>query len=290
MNRYIALKTVLEYGNFSRAAEVLGYTQPAVSQMVASLEADLGVKLLQRTRSGAVLTEEGKEIYPLIEQTLTANARIAEKAQEVQGLETGTVRIAGISSVSTHWLPPVIRAFTEEHPNIRFQIKTGNFAGVLELLRTGMADLAFTSVDACGPYQWELLREGQMLLVLPQGHPLAALKTVPLEALREEPSILLERGDFHEPTRALVDLGIYFQNIIDVENDDHTIMAMVEQGLCVSILSELMLQRCRFQIETRPTEPPILRRIGAVYRDKDALPAAARRFLDFFQERIETLI
>ena len=287
MNRYIALKTVLEYGNFSRAAEVLGYTQPAVSQMVASLEADLGVKLLQRTRTGAILTEEGKEIYPLIQQTLTANARIAEKAQEVQGLETGTVRIA---SVSTHWLPPVIRAFTKEHPNIRFQIRTGNFAGVLELLRTGLADLAFTSVDACGPYQWELLQEGRMLLVLPEGHPLADLKTVPLEALREEPSILLERGDFHEPTRALADLGIYSQNIIDVENDDHTIMAMVEQGLGVSILSELMLQRCGFQVALRPTEPLILRRLGAVYQEKEALPAAARRFLEFFRERIETLI
>jgi DNA-binding transcriptional LysR family regulator len=289
MNRYIALKTILEYGNFSRAADVLGYTQSAVSQMVSSLEQELGVKLLQRGRNGATLTEEGKEIYPLIEQTLTANAKIIEKAAEVQGLETGTVRIASISSVATHWLAPLIRMFKEEHPNICFQVKNGNFAGVLELLNTGLADLAFTSVDACGPYRYELLNEGRMILILPKGHPLAVYDTVPLEMLRNKSSIMLERGDYHEPTIALAELGIYPEMPIDVENDDHAIMAMVEQGLGISILSELMLKKCGFDLEMRATDPVIVRKVGAVYKDKNNLPAAAKRFLEYVTAHTDEL-
>ena len=308
MNRYIALKTIIEYGNFSRAAEVLGYTQPAVSQMVSSLEEELGVKLLQRGRGGATLTEEGKAIYPLIEQTLAANARIREKAQEVQGLETGTVRIASISSVATHWLPPMIRSFCEDHPNIRFQIKTGNFAGILELLRTGLADLAFTSIETAGgtpgdpgkikkmktignngPYRTELLKAGRMLAILPQDHPLAEKDVIPLQDLEKERSLLLERGDYHEPRIALADLGIYDEPLIDIENDDHATMAMVEQGLGISILSELMLERTSFNIAIRPTEPQIYRYVGAVYRDLDSLPAAARRFLEHMKVHAEEL-
>jgi DNA-binding transcriptional LysR family regulator len=289
MNRYLALKTIIEYGNFSRAAEVLGYTQPAVSQMISSLEEELGVTLLLRSRSGVTLTEEGKSVYPLIEQTLTADARIREKALEVRGLETGTVRIASISSVATHWLPVLIRTFRAEHPNIRFQIRTGNFAGVLEYLRTGLADFALTSIDARGPYQGELLKTGRMLAILPADHPFAEQEAVRLEDLREEKALLLEKGDFHEPLNVLADMGIFPDPPIDVENDDHVIMAMVEQGLGVSILSELMMDRTSYNIVLRPTEPLIERRIGAIYKDRDSLPAAARRFLDHMKEHMNEL-
>lgn len=286
MNRYLALKTIVEYGNFSRAAEVLGYTQPAVSQMISSLEADLGVKLLNRSRGGAVLTDEGNAIYPYIEQTLIANERIREKAQEVQGLETGTVRIASISSAATHWLPPVIKQFRQEHPGIRFEVRTGNFAGMLELLRTGSVDFAITTTEAAGSYESIPLKDGRMLAVLPRGHRLADRDVVRLEDLREE-HILLERGDFHEPTIALASLGIYSQAPIDVENDDHAIMAMVEQGLAVTILSELMLERNPFDVVCLPVDPPIIRKLGCVSKDFNAMPVAAKQFLKALQESIK---
>ena len=288
MNRYIALKTIVEYGNFSRAADVLGYTQPAVSQMVTSLEKELGVKLLERSRTGAVLTEEGKAIYPYIEQTLVANARIREKAEEVQGLEAGTVRIASISSVATHWLPPVIKRFHEAHPGIRFEVRISNFAGILDLIRTGNVDFAVTTVESAGNYETIPLKEGRMLAVLPDGHKLAKDSIVQLKDLKEE-YIMLERGDFHEPTIALADLGIYPDTPVDIENDDHAIMAMVEQGLAVSILSELMLERNSFHIVCLPTEPPVVRKLGAVSRDFTAMPAAAKRFLEELKANTDEL-
>lgn len=288
MNRYIALKTIVDYGNFSRAADVLGYTQPAVSQMVTSLEKELGVKLLERSRAGAVLTEEGKEIYPYIEQTLVANARIREKAEEVQGLETGTIRIASISSVATHWVPPLIKQFHEVHPGIRFEVRVSNFAGILHLIRMGNVDFAVTTVESAGNYEVMPLKEGRMLAVLPEGHKLSNEKSVRLEDLRGE-NIILERGDFHEPTIALADLGIYVDNPIDIENDDHAIMSMVEQGLAVSILSELMLKRNSFHIVCLPTDPPVVRKIGAVSRDFNAMPAASKQFLETLKESVHTL-
>ncbi|MBR3394845.1 MAG: LysR family transcriptional regulator [Firmicutes bacterium] len=289
MNRYIALKTILEYGSFSRAAEALGYTQPAVSKMIVSLEAELGVSLVERSRSGVALTDEGKAVYPMIEQLLLDRMRIKEKAEEVRGLETGTLRIASIASVAAQWLPDILSGFTAQYPKIRIQLRVGNYHDMLDLIQTGLADLAISSVEVGGPYRTEPLCDGRMLLVMPKGHRLTALETVPLDELREEPSILLEHIEYYEPLGALADLGIYPDLPVDIQNDDQVLMAMVEKGLGISILSELALQRTPYDLEIRPTEPAIWRHIGAIYKDKNALPAAARRFLEFFRDKIDLL-
>ena len=127
-----------------------------------------------------------------------------------------------------------------------------------------------------------------MLAVLPEDHRLAKDRIVRLKDLKED-NIILERGDFHEPTIALADLGIFSDTPIDIENDDHAIMAMVEQGLAVSILYELMLERNSFHIVCLPTEPPVIRKLGAVSRDFTAMPVAAKRFLEELQAHTDEL-
>ena len=96
-------------------------------------------------------------------------------------------------------------------------------------------------------------------------------------------------SQYYEPLGALADLGIYPDLPIDIQNDDRVLMAMVEKGLGVSILSELALQRNPYELEIRQTDPEILRHIGAIYKDKNALPATARRFLEYVKDKINTL-
>ena len=107
MERYLALQKILEMKSFTKAAEALGYTQSSVSQMIASLENELSMKLLVRSRTGVRLTLEGKELYPFIERTILQYQAMKEKAMEIKGLETGIIRVGTITSVTCHWMPPV---------------------------------------------------------------------------------------------------------------------------------------------------------------------------------------
>ena len=79
MNRYIALKKIVDLGSFSRAAETMGYSQSAVSQMISSLEEELSIKLVNRFRSGARLTLEGEELFPYIERMIYQYDAVQEK-------------------------------------------------------------------------------------------------------------------------------------------------------------------------------------------------------------------
>ena len=86
MNRYLALQKIIELGSFTKAAEALGYTQSSISQMIGSLENELGIKLLTRSRTGIRLTIEGAELYPFVERSIIQYRAKQENATEIKGL------------------------------------------------------------------------------------------------------------------------------------------------------------------------------------------------------------
>ena len=114
MNRYIAFLKIVELGSFTKAADILGYTQPAMSQMIVSLENELSIRLLYRSRYGVKLTPEGERLLPSIQSSVAEFQSMQNIAGEIRGLESGVVRIGTISSISCHWLPTVIRQFWEK--------------------------------------------------------------------------------------------------------------------------------------------------------------------------------
>lgn len=105
MNRYLILQKIVELGSFSKAAEALGYTQSAASQMIASLEDELSIKLLNRSRRGVKLTIEGAELYPYIERTIYQYLATQEKVKEIRGLDTGVIRMGTLASISATGCP-----------------------------------------------------------------------------------------------------------------------------------------------------------------------------------------
>ena len=108
MNRYIAFLKAFERNSFSDAARDLGYTQSAVSQMIKSLEEELGVTLLVRSRSGVALTYEGRHLLPYIRDTVNAYRMLQSQAAGFSGLEQGTIRLGTFTSVSSFLLPPAM--------------------------------------------------------------------------------------------------------------------------------------------------------------------------------------
>lgn len=288
MNKYLALQKIVEYGSFTKAANALGYTQSSISQMIASLEEELSMKLLTRSRYGVKLTLEGAELYPYIERAIYQYRTMLEKAAEIKGLETGVIRVGTVSSVTCHWMPQLIHGFKQQYPHVQFLFHQGDYTLIPEWIATGQIDFGFINSLAVTNLQTQTVKSDQMLAILPQDHPLAKEKTVRLTDLAQEPYILLEEGQYSEPMAAFETAGIV-PNIQYTLHDDYAIMTMVEAGLGVSILAELVLRRTNYRITCLPIEPPITRTLAVVYKDKNSLPIASKYFIDYLMKHREEL-
>ena len=288
MNRNIALQKIVELRSFSKAAQAMGYSQSALSQMISSLEKELSIKLVNRSRTGAKLTLEGAELYPYMERLVYQYSSMEEKAKEIQGLATGIVRMGAPASISTHWLPGLLKEFQDQYPGVEFVIHQGDYASIQEWIKTGMVDFGFVTPRAVSGLETVVLKQGNMPAVLPEAHPLAAMEVIPLELLAEEPFILLEEGHYYEPLESFRSIGAA-PNIKYTIHDDYAIMAMVEAGLGVSILAELILHRTNYRLAFRPTQPPVVRTVAIGYKDKASLPMAAKRFIKHIRAHVEEL-
>ncbi|MEE0186399.1 LysR family transcriptional regulator [Ruminococcus bromii] len=288
MNRYIALQKIIELGGFTKAADALGYTQSSISQMIASLENELGIKLLTRSRHGVKLTIEGAELFPFIERSIYQYRSMQEKANEIKGIETGIIRVGIISSVTCHWMPQLINGFKEEYPNVQFLFHQGDYTLIPEWIASGQIDFGFVNPLAGTNLKTKTVKSGEMLAVLPKNHPLAKKKSIQLQDIAAEPYILLEEGHYSEPMAAFEAAGIQ-PNIQYTIHDDYAIMMMVEAGLGVSILAELILRRTNYDIVCLPIDPPITRTLAVGYKDKDSLPIASKYFIDYLMEHKDEL-
>lgn len=287
MNRYIALQKIVEVGSFSKAAELLGYTQPALSQMIASLERELNIKLLYRSSHRVCLTVEGERIFPALQKAVAQYLSMQEIIKEIQGLETGVIRIGTLSSVSCHWLPQLIGGFQKQYPNVAFVLHQGDNNSIPEWVRMGEVDFGFVNMSVYNG-KAAFLKEGEYRAVLPVQHPLSGQEYVTLSQLAEYPFLVIEEGSFSRPMEAFRELSLQPKVRLRV-HDDYSILSMVESGLGVSILPELVLRKTNYQIKILPLKPAITRKIGFIAKDKNELPLATKSFINFMLLHIDDL-
>lgn len=287
MNRYIALQKIVEVGSFSKAAELLGYTQPALSQMIASLERELNIKLLYRSSHRVCLTVEGERIFPALQKAVAQYLSMQEIIKEIQGLETGVIRIGTLSSVSCHWLPQLIGGFQKQYPNVAFVLHQGDNNSIPEWVRMGEVDFGFVNMSVYNG-KAAFLKEGEYRAVLPVQHPLSGQEYVTLSQLAEYPFLVIEEGSFSRPMEAFRELSLQPKVRLRV-HDDYSILPMVESELGVSILPELVLRKTNYQIKILPLKPAITRKIGFIAKDKNELPLATKSFINFMLLHIDDL-
>lgn len=287
MNRYIALQKVVEVGSFTQAAQLLGYTQPALSQMIASLERELGIKLLYRTSHEMHLTLEGQRLFPAIQKTVAQYLAMQEIAQEIRGLEVGVIRIGTLSSISCHWLPPLLAAFKEKYPKVEFILHQGDNNSIPEWVRTGQADFGFVNMSVYNG-KATFLKTGEYRAILPPGHPLAQQDSISLSELTQDPFLVIEEGTTSRPLEAFHENGLT-PNVSMHVHDDYSILSMIENGLGVSILPELVLRKTNYNVAIRPLEPPVTRNLGLIAKSKNELSLASKRFIEFLLAHISEL-
>ena len=280
------LEKIVELSSLTKAAEELGLTQSGVSHILAGLEEELGFPLLRRSRVGARLTPEGERLMPFIREIVRAQERLDQTAADLRGLAAGTVRVATFTSVAVHWLPGMMQEFQAIYPKVDFKLFNGDYHDVDRWLTDGSADVGFITLPTPLKCECVPLLEDRLLAVLPPDHPLSALEVCPVREVAKEPFIsLLETSD--DDSRRALDAAGVKPNVRFTTKDDYAIIAMVEQGLGVSIMPELLLKGHRGGVAARPLDPPSSRLLALAVPAGDRAGPATRRFAEFAREWVE---
>ena len=280
IGKYETLMAVVEYGSLTRAAQSLGCTQSAVSHSIESLEQELGFALLKRGRAGVRLTGEGERLIPAVRNLLNSAEQLAQTAASIRGLESGTVRIGSFTSVAVHWLPPVLKEFQKDYPRVEFKLLNGDYHDVEQWLMAGSIDIGCVNVPSTVDCECIPLMEDRLMAILPRHSRFESYPRFPLVECETEPFISLLESSDHDARRALEAAGVK-PNVRFYTKDDYAIIAMVEQGLGISIMPELLLKGRHDDIQMLPLVPEAKRTIGIAIAAGDKAGPATRRFADY---------
>jgi len=283
LGRLKVLQEVVNRGSFSSAAHALSYTQSAVSQAVARLEAETGATLVIRDRrgvrvtaAGATLVEHADAIFAQVE---AAEADLAA----VLGLRGGVLRVASFPSAGATLIPAAVATFRERHPGVSLTLAEGEPEEIAPRLRAGEFDLAllfeFPGVrerPGTGLRTFQLL-EDPMHVALPADHPLAAKPALALSDLREEDWVQTSAASPCARHVVRSCLGAGFEPHVTFETDDYeTIQGLVAAGVGVALVPRLALTRLHSGIVVRELAPrsPARRVIAATKVGPGVAPAA----------------
>lgn len=184
------------------------------------------------------------------------------------------------SSVATHWLPKIIAAFQQDYPGIDYELLLGDYTEIDAWIAEGRVDCGFLRLPTRPEFDTIPLEQDRLMAILPEDHPLAKLDKVPLAGLCNEPFMLLEKG-----TKAEIS-ALFARNHLQPQVhfttwDDYAIMSMVESGLGISILPELILRRVPYRIVAKELDVPAYRTIALSMRDKKSASLAVSRFVEY---------
>ncbi|MBS7008345.1 LysR family transcriptional regulator [Anaerostipes sp.] len=284
IQKYMAFVKTVEFKSFTKAAAMLNYSQSGISRMIHDLEAEWGMALLERGRSGVRLTSDGLKLLPYAKNVCDEFQKLQIQVDELKGLEAGLIRIGTFSSAATHWLPNIIKKFREDYPNIDYELLLGDYTEIESWISEGRVDFGFLRLPTLPDLETIFLEQDQLMAVLPEHHPLAGCSRFPMKALCDEPFMLLEKGAKAEISeifeRCQLTPKVQFTTW-----DDYAIMSMVESGLGISILPKLILQRIPYRIAAKELEQPAYRSIGLAFRDRKGMSLAVKRFLDYLEYR-----
>lgn len=275
-----AFLAAAETGSFSKAAEALSYTPSGVNQLVTALEKELGFPVFRRNTKGVTLTENGELLLPTVREFLRQEDRIFELSAEMNGLLIGSVTIASYSSIATHWLPAVIRAFQQDYPQIRIKLMEGIWQEVSKWLDNRAADIGFFSYQEGMPYDFIPLAEDPMLALLPKDHPLAQAETYPLENCKYDRFIMPALGCDDDVEALFAKNGIE-PNVQFTTLESLSVMSMVEQGLGMSVMNRLITEKRICDIVMLPIDPPSQITLGVAMNSKADVSPAVKMFLKY---------
>ncbi|HFD78888.1 MAG TPA: LysR family transcriptional regulator [Gammaproteobacteria bacterium] len=280
--------------SYTRAAEELHLTQPAVSMQVKQLEAGVGLPLFEQLGKRIYLTEAGREMERYAHRILHTLEEAEQVFDELRGLERGRLHIT-VASTANYFVPQLLAAFCQRHPGVQVSLDVTNREGLLAALEDNVTDLVIMGKP---PREMDLVAEtfmdNPLVAIAAPSHPLAGERDIPLERLQQETFLIREKGSGTRSAteRFFVEHGLSLSSTMEMSSSE-SIKQGVEAGLGLGLLSlhtlemELALKRLVI-LDVR--ELPILRKWYIMYRAGKRLSAVATAFKQFVSNESASIL
>ncbi|MCP8970481.1 LysR family transcriptional regulator [Ectobacillus ponti] len=280
--KFEIFSTVVELGSLTKAGDTLGLTQSAVSHAIASLELEWGFSILNRGRSGISLTSNGERVLRYIREILKWKEEMEQEIASIKGLEIGTVRIGTFSSVSVQWLPEILKTFHEFHPSIEIKLLEGDYSDIEHWISAGLVDFGFVSLPTAQQFEVVPLRKDRMLCIVSDQHPLARQDTISFASIQEEELIMSRKGSDNDLRRIFKENHVT-PNVKFELRDDLAIISMVQNGMGISILPEMVLYQLPKGVRILHLEQENYRTIGIAAVSFKTLAPATKKFIAYLR-------
>lgn len=283
-----ALLAAIDLGSLTAAASELGYTQSGLTHMMNSLENELGLNLLLRSKSGVRLSPAGQELLPELRSLADAAGALDLAAEQLRQRNCSTLRLGAYSSIARHWVPQIMAEYRKVCPDTQVSLIMDGLVELYSAVRDDRLDCIMTSYDEslAQGFGWIPLWEDELVAVLPESFPLEG-DVLPVERFDETQFLMPSQGadTYIRPIFAASPRKIG-PHIITTNLDDESIVSMVEHGLGVSLLSRLVVKGMNYQVKIVPISPKYFRSLGIIVSEKRMHDKNIRRLINCSQSII----
>lgn len=285
MNKYEIFSKVVELKSLSHAAEVLSYSQSNITHVIQQMEKEYGFTLLIRNKGGVSLTENGRLIYEKIKAVLAAEEDLQKCVQQINGYTIGSLRIGVFSSIAMELLPKALKQFATDYPHVDVTLYDGDHEAVLQWLMDGSIDIGFLSQLPGKDMDFIPLFKDEMLVILPENHPACKEISITPDFFTNEPTIYPFESIASDFNAVMNGFDITPKKAMEVKGGE-TIVAMVKEGLGVSLLPELYMRSHMDGVVCLPVRPRQYRTIGAALPNKNPNEALSKLFLKTLKQTL----
>jgi DNA-binding transcriptional LysR family regulator len=280
-------RTLMIHGTMTRAAELLGISQPAISSTIANLEHETGLKLFVRKGGRLQPTPEARLFFVEAERALEAVERTQRIAKEIRTGKRGHLAIAAYASISINLLPRLMAEFAQERPGLEIKIITRNSQAVRELMSTQQFDLAIAELPLDYPTSNMQVISYECQCMLPMGHPLAALDVITPADLDGVPFVSLFKGDpiYQQLAMAFSTYGAAWNVVAETEFFS-TACELVGAGMGIGIIDPVVSRPFSKDLVLRPFSPAIKYEIALLLPTQEEPSQLAREFAGFLRQHL----
>ena len=278
-----------ETESFTKAAQINGVTQSAVSQQISSLERQFKSLLIERSKKKFRLTREGQVLYEYSKQIIQTYDSLQSQLQEIKDIVSGTIRVATIYSIGLHDLPPYIKRFLKDYPTVHIHVEYRRANQVYEDVLGNVVDVGLVAYPTKDPkLEIVALRKDPLVLICHPQHAFAKQKTIKLKAIANQKFIGFEPDI---PTRKALDkilkeYSVTVQNVMEFDNIE-TVKRAVEIDAGISIVPQATIsQEISKQTLAAVTleDSDFFRPLAAIYKKSKVLSPALRQFITILKD------
>ncbi|WP_303981828.1 LysR family transcriptional regulator [Niallia circulans] len=284
--KFEILNKVAEVKSFTRAGEILGLTQSAVSHAITNLEKEFGFPLVNRNRLGVSLTSDGEILLLTMRKVLHYYEQVHQEVASIAGLTKGTIKVGVITSVSTVWLPEIIKIMEADYPDIQIELMEGNYFEIEEWLLGGVIDCGFINITYSQKFEVIPLKQDRLLCIVSDKSELYNNETISFKELEEQWFIMPAYGGYHDVKRIFEENKVQPRIRFELMGEN-AIMSMVSHHLGISILPEMVLQSLLPHLRAIPLEIDSYRSIGLATSYN--LSPAAKKFAEVTKSWVSKL-